>query len=75
MRIKWEGKSWIDGTCLDGVAAAIFREQEREVRVPWVRDKKEPPLCSIPGADHPTVSKGAACLPRSKASEGKGKVV
>lgn len=55
IRIKRGGKSWIDGTCLDGINDAIFREQGRKVRLPWVGDKKETSLCSIPGEDHPTV--------------------
>lgn len=41
MRTKWEGKSWIDRTCSDGIDAAIFREQEREPRPPWVGTKRD----------------------------------
>lgn len=54
MRIKWEGKSWIDAAFSDGIKAAISREQEREAGLPSVGDKKESPLSSTP-VDHPTV--------------------
>lgn len=71
MRIKWEGKIWTDGTCLDGITAVIFREQERKARcLGWGTKRSQ--LC-VPPQEEITLqsTKATPRLPRRETVKGK----